>query len=284
MAKQSHITEPAGLAAPVERLIFVDELERPRTGPFQSQSLPGHLLHIVTAGAVRQWAEGRAATFGKGAVVWYHENEPVRGEILRAPWRFLTINFHAPTLPPPPEDRRVFRAGPATVRRGQTLLALWRDRSRPPMERQLQCHRALLELLQELLPRVNLAPVAQSGAKLWWRIEKQLRARLEEPPTLETMRNLSGLSPRTIVRICKAATGLPPIKRLKELRLGHARGLVQHSDLPITEIAFRVGYGRSQEFSRDYRNRFGISPREDRRQPPHYLRWERPSFSGLPAA
>jgi len=69
------------------------------------------------------------------------------------------------------------------------------------------------------------------------------------------------------------------MKRLKELRLGHARGLVQHSDLPITEIAFRVGYGRSQEFSRDYHHRFGVSPREDRRQPPSYLRWERPPAS-----
>ena len=59
-----------------------------------------------------------------------------------------------------------------------------------------------------------------------------------------------------------------------EIRLGYARGLVQHSDLPMTEIAFRVGYARSQEFSRDYHKHFGLTPREDRRRPSGYCRLE----------
>jgi transcriptional regulator GlxA family with amidase domain len=64
------------------------------------------------------------------------------------------------------------------------------------------------------------------------------------------------------------------MKRLKELRLGYARGLVQHTDLPMTEIAFRIGYSRSQELSRDYRLRFHITPRDDRNGTPSYLRIE----------
>lgn len=55
-----------------------------------------------------------------------------------------------------------------------------------------------------------------------------------------------------------------------ELRLGYARGLVQHSDLPMTEIAMRLGYARSQELSRDYRLRFQITPRDDRNRAPVY--------------
>jgi transcriptional regulator GlxA family with amidase domain len=67
------------------------------------------------------------------------------------------------------------------------------------------------------------------------------------------------------------------MKRLREVRLGYAHGLVQHSDLPITEIAFRIGYARSQEFSRDYRKSFGLSPREDRQRSPSYLQLQRPA-------
>ncbi|MFZ2639521.1 MAG: AraC family transcriptional regulator [Verrucomicrobiia bacterium] len=279
MACPIDITTKTGLAAPVERLVLVDEVERTQTGPFQSQSLPGHLLHIVISGEVQQWAEGRAEVFGKGAVVWYHENEPVRGRILRAPWRFITINFHAPAIPPPPDDRRVLRAGPAILRQGRHLLAIWRNRELQPLERQLRCHRALIELLQHLLPRAGLQPPLQPGTKLWWRIEKQLRSRLEDAHTLADIQRSSGFSVRTIIRACKAATGTPPMKRLKEIRLGYAHGLVQHSDLPITEIAFRVGYARSQEFSRDYHHRFGCTPREDRRRPPGYRRLERPPFA-----
>lgn len=63
-----------GIAAPVERLVLVDHIERNQTGPFQSQSLPGHLVHLVIAGSVSQWAEGRAETFGPGTIVWYYDN------------------------------------------------------------------------------------------------------------------------------------------------------------------------------------------------------------------
>ena len=56
------------LAAPVDQLVLVDEMERSPTGPFQSQSVPGHLVHIVTAGSVSQWAEGRAETLGR---LWF---------------------------------------------------------------------------------------------------------------------------------------------------------------------------------------------------------------------
>jgi AraC-like DNA-binding protein len=263
----------------VERLVLVDEIGRFQTGRFQSQSLPGHLLHIVTAGVVRQWAEGRAEVVRPGTIVWYHENEPVRGEIQRAPWRFITINFHAPAVPPPPDDQRVLRAGRATLALGRKLLRLWRDRSLPPLEHQLQCHRALIELLQDVLPRAGYKPPAQPNAKVWWRIEKQLRIRLEQPISLDDIQRLGGLSLRTIIRACKAATGVPPMRRLKDIRLSFARGLVQHSDLTITEIAFRVGYARSQEFSRDYHRRFGITPREDRARPPGYRELERPPLA-----
>lgn len=267
--------DPFGLVAPVERLVLVDLIERTVPGPFRAQSLPGHLLHIVIAGEVRQWAEGRAESFGKGSLVWYHEGEPIRGRILRAPWRFITINFRAPAIPPPPDDRRVLRADAEIVRLGRKLLAHWRARA-SPWSRQLQCHRTLMDLLHRVMPAVPLASATEPATGAWWRIEKQLRARLEEPLTLGAIQQVSGLSLRTVIRACHAATGMPPMRRLKEIRLGYARGLVQHSDLSITEIAFRVGYARSQEFSRDYHRRFAITPREDRRCTPSYRGLERP--------
>lgn len=264
-----------GLAAPVDRLVLVDQIERNQTGWFQSQSLPGHLLHIVTAGMVSQWAEGRAETFGPGAIVWYHDAEFVRGKILRAPWRFITINFHASELPPPRDDGRVLRANAGTLRLGRELLTLWQDRALSPLDRQLRCHQKLLELLRRVLRSTGLQTPQQPGAQMWWRIEKRLRSQLDEAHDLTALHRLSGLSVRTIIRACRAATGLPPMKRLREVRLGYAHGLVQHSDLPITEIAFRIGYARSQEFSRDYRKHFGVSPRQDRRRSPSYLQLQR---------
>jgi AraC-like DNA-binding protein len=268
------------LAMPVERLNVVDEVVRKSTGPFESQSLPGHLLHIVISGRVRQVAEGRVESFGEGAVVWYYENEPIRGNILRAPWRFITINFHAPSLPPPDDELRVLRSAPFTLGLARNLLTLWRDRKLPTLERQLRCHLTLLELLLEIRSRARLRPAGRPNMNVWWPIEKKLRTQLADTYTLEKIQHISGFGLRTIIRACQSATGMPPMKRLKELRLGYARGLVQHSDLSITEIAFRIGYARSQEFSRDYRKRFQVTPREDRRRFPAYKHLEKPRSRG----
>ena len=262
------------LAAPVEKLLLVDEVVRNQTVPFQSQSLPGHLLHLVTAGAVDQWAEGRPEMLREGTVVWYHENEPVRGTILRAPWRFITINFLAPTLQPPPDERRVIHADATIISLGIQLLKFWRDARQTPASRQLNCHLILLKLLMKLMPSAGHSIPLEASANAWWRIENRLRLQLDVPHTLASIQKLSGSSLRTVSRVCQAATGLPPMKRLKELRLGYARGLIQHTNLPITEIALRIGYSRSQELSRDYRLRFHITPRDDRHRMPSYQRIE----------
>ena len=66
------------------------------------------------------------------------------------------------------------------------------------------------------------------------------------------------------------------MKRIKELRLSYARGLVQHSELSISEIAYRTGYSRVQELSRDYHERFKVTPREERAHGPSYREIEHP--------
>ena len=265
---------PSALQAPIQRIVFADEIVRLRATNFRSSSTPGHLLHIVESGEVRQEAEGRPVTFREGHVIWYHEAEPVAGRILRAPWRFITIHFYAPDLPPPPDDRRVMRAGPHTRSLARRLLRHWRDRTMPPLERSLRCFETLSALLLDFLP-LSDAPdpveVYPSNARdRWWRVEKQLRLRLDQPVDLRAIADLAGMSVRTTVRACKAATGMPPCRRLKDLRLSYAVNLLQHSTLTMTEISMRVGYARVQEFSRDIKDSHGLTPRALRATPPGY--------------
>ena len=78
------------------------------------------------------------------------------------------------------------------------------------------------------------------------------------------MSTMSGFSQASIARSCQKAVGLPPMKRVKQIRLSMAWGLVMFSELRMTEIAHRIGYERVHEFSRDYRRQFGRSPLHDR--------------------
>jgi transcriptional regulator GlxA family with amidase domain len=107
---------------------------------------------------------------------------------------------------------------------------------------------------------------------MWWDLESQLRRDLRQPIDLALLQRLSRRSMRTIVRACHEALGVPPMHRVKQIRMSMGRGLVWHSDWRFSEIAARIGYPRVQEFSRDYHLHFGLTPSADRKAGPDYQR------------
>jgi len=254
----------------LQSVVVVDRIVRTEAKPFQSVSLPGHLVHVVTAGRVEQRSAGVVETIGAGDSVWYYENELIEGRILETPWTFYTVNFVAPTLAPPARRQRVRPFGDRVIDRMDSLLQIWRETDAPATARHMRIHSLLLEILVELLPESSAGHRIDSPTELWWEIESTLRADLSCPIDLRHLQRLSGRSQRSIIRACHAAVGMSPMKRVKQIRLSYAQGLVLHSELPMTEIALRVGYGRVQEFSRDYRKHFGITPTQDRRSGPRY--------------
>ena len=138
------------------------------------------------------------------------------------------------------------------------------------MTRHLRVLARLTELLLELLPSDLRTDRTDVHTDLWWDIETRLREDLSRPIDMRLLQDLSGRSVRSIIRACHLAVGMPPMKRIKKLRLSYARGLSLYSQLSLTEIALRVGYGRVQELSRDYRRQFGVTPTEDRQAGPDY--------------
>jgi AraC-like DNA-binding protein len=249
---------------------LVDRITRPRQARFEASSLPGHLIHLVTRGRVEQESSGMRQRLEPGLAVWYFEDELVSGRVLEAPWVFYTVNFAAPALQPPPFDRRVVRYGPETLSRMEHLYRVWQDLDAPAAARQLRLHAQLMEIVLVLLPDEARDLRMDDAAGVWWRIEAALRADLSRPVDLRSIAAVAGLSIRTVVRACHLSTGTSPMKRVKQLRLSYARGLVMFSELSMTEIAFRVAYSRVQEFSRDYRKAYGVMPTADRRCGPGY--------------
>jgi AraC-like DNA-binding protein len=254
----------------IQAVALVDRLTRPTASRFHAPSLPGHLIHLVVEGEVEQEVSGQLQHLSPGTAVWYHENETVQGRILKAPWTIYTVNFMAARLPPPPFERRVWKAGPSLEDRFRDLLIAWRDESVPPITRHIRVFSRLLELLLEAMPMVSPAHRMDMGTHLWWDIEAQLREDLSRPIDLRFLQSLTHRSRHAILRACHMAVGVSPMKRVKEIRLSYARGLVLYSQLPMTEIALRVGYSRVQELSRDYHQKYGRTPTEDRESGPDY--------------
>jgi AraC-like DNA-binding protein len=250
--------------SPIESILLVEFFRRERRGwRFEATSLPGHLIHLVVSGEVEQECNGRQYRLRRGDVIWYNEDELVRGSVLKAPWCFYSVNFLSRALPPPGYEGRLI---PRQYRLRERFEALRRDYhgGASPLARSLRSHSLLLEILAELVP-LSAPGLPEPCTKLWWQIETVVRRQLDRQYDLRALAELAGRSPATVARACRQAVGVPPMKRLKEVRMSLARGLVRQSAMSISEIAARVGYERVHELSRDYRKQFGVPPTAERR-------------------
>ena len=72
----------------------------------------------------------------------------------------------------------------------------------------------------------------------------------------------------------RAQTGLPPHRYLLNQRLKEASWLLRHTAVPISEVASRVGFPDPFYFSRLYKKKYGVSPKEARAGSNHQERKE----------
>jgi AraC-like DNA-binding protein len=248
----------------VHSVLLVGAYDHSGKVQFEASSLPGHLIQLMRTGMAAHQVGGRKYIISPGDLLWYHEDEQMVGEVLETPWSWYSVNFIAPTLPPPPFEHRVRRANPAAYQHFADLLEAWLDTDVDPALREIRVHARLLTLLADIEGEGGVPFRMDASARLWWEIEGELRRDLSQPVTLYRMVEMSGRSAMTISRACHEAVGLPPLKRIKQVKMSLARGLVRSSDLRMGEIAARIGYSRVHEFSRDYHRHFDTTPTSDR--------------------
>lgn len=266
-------THPASGPSPIEGIRLVERFERAEQGfHYQATSLPGHLIHLVVAGQVEQTCNGRQQSLQPGSIVWYHEDEWVEGKVIAAPWIYYSVNFTAPTLAPPDFDARLLTGRDDLQDHFVDLHQAWQ--LAPSRERDYSCQSHLLAILSALNHGSRGPALVTPNGRLWWEVETWARQRIDRAVTLGDLCKQFHRSANTLTRACMDAVGTSPMKRLKQIRLSLARGLVHYSDLNMTEIALRVGYARVHEFSRDYRKAHGQPPTTDRTTHP-----SRPSSS-----
>ncbi|MCP9776366.1 MULTISPECIES: helix-turn-helix domain-containing protein [unclassified Cyanobium] len=99
-----------------------------------------------------------------------------------------------------------------------------------------------------------------------------MRANLQRPLALSELEQHSGYGRRSLQMGFKAEVGCGPVQWLRRQRLEQARRMLERSasGLSVSEVAQACGYLSLSGFSRDFRERFGMSPRQVR-----YLRMAR---------
>ncbi|MYX93461.1 helix-turn-helix domain-containing protein [Streptomyces sp. SID486] len=110
------------------------------------------------------------------------------------------------------------------------------------------------------------APVPQDGDDerlaevLGW-----AREHLHEPLPVTELARRAMMSKRSFARRFTAATGTTPHAWLRSLRLSRAEELLETTDLPVEEIAHRVGYASAAVLREQFVRRRGVPPRSYRR-------------------
>lgn len=87
---------------------------------------------------------------------------------------------------------------------------------------------------------------------------------LDECIELQTLADLSNVSPFHFQRIMKAFLGEPIGAFIVRMRVETAAQLIRHTDLPIREIAYRVGYDTPSSLTKVFRQFYAVSPTEYR--------------------
>ncbi|MEX0869292.1 MAG: helix-turn-helix domain-containing protein [Nitriliruptoraceae bacterium] len=93
-----------------------------------------------------------------------------------------------------------------------------------------------------------------------------LQEHLDQPVTVDDLARLAAMSPRTLARRFRAATGTTPIKWLTHQRVVRAQELLTTTALPVEVIARRVGMGTAANLRQHFRAATGQSPAAYRRR------------------
>ncbi len=97
-------------------------------------------------------------------------------------------------------------------------------------------------------------------------IQDLIESRLAADLTLQELAAEIGYSRSHFLRMFRATTGMTPHRYVLKRRVERARQLLEQVELSIAEVAFSCGFSSQAHLTVAFRNEFGITPAEYRRQ------------------
>jgi AraC family transcriptional regulator len=97
-------------------------------------------------------------------------------------------------------------------------------------------------------------------------VEAYIDDNLAEEIRIADLARLVGLSEGHFHRAFRTSTGRTPLDRVNAARITRAMSILATEDVPVAELAARVGFVSPSYFSRLFRRRTGCSPGALRRR------------------
>src|SRR5262245_26530393 len=152
------------------------------------------------------------------------------------------------------------------------LFALRTQLGNPGVEDGLYVDTLGVQLAVDLLRSYGTAPLRMrqyrgglSRAKLRLVLD-YLNAYLDRNISLPELANLAEMSQFHFLRSFRASAGKTPHRYLIDRRVEVARSILLHEDVPLAEVAYRVGFADQSHLTRHFRRIVGVPPGSLRRQ------------------
>ena len=237
----------------------------------------------VVAGSVKVSTAGQTQTFQKGEAFFINTNV-LTSMVNDADCLLESHLFHPVLLGG--HFKSVFESkymNPVLHNKNLDLLPL---RGQTPMQKQIIGHlRQLARLQQE--PDVEFQTRSLLG-QIWLLLLEELKnTQLQHTPTknqdrlltmlafiqehyaqkltLEDIADAAAVSTRECLRCFRTAIDRSPVEYLLDYRLQMAVKLLENTDLPVTEIAIRTGFGDSAYFAKMFRRTYDKTPMQHRK-------------------
>jgi transcriptional regulator GlxA family with amidase domain len=110
------------------------------------------------------------------------------------------------------------------------------------------------------LPYTALVRPLPHGDAIVRKTEGWLKAHYRDIDAVSRAVARAGVPERTLKRRFKAATGMPLIEYLQNLRIEQGKALLETTGLPVEEIAAEVGYADASFFRRLFKRLVGLTP------------------------
>jgi AraC-like DNA-binding protein len=130
----------------------------------------------------------------------------------------------------------------------------------------LQQECALLETLGELVlhhaAAARAGRLTPSGARATaalGRVRELLETEYARTITIGELAREAGLSTFHLIRVFRAAFGLPPYKYLEQVRIHQARRLIRHG-FPLTHVVHATGFSDQSHLTRYFKRIVGVTP------------------------
>ena len=125
-----------------------------------------------------------------------------------------------------------------------------------------QLSQLLVAEIARTVARKNPAP---AGSEIVRRVQEFVESHWRKKVSLHALARLAGCSVSTLRRQFQQTLGIPPYEWILQARIRKAQDLLSTTTLRIHEVAERVGFEDAFQFSRTFRQRTGVSPRQFRK-------------------